>query len=124
MAEITLNVPAETTFGGVVGGVAALVAGESSFAYDRVMQLRAAVTEAFEHAMRALEDVDPSERQVRIRFDFTSARIQAHFVYKATAVSPEEEEIHLRLLRSLLDEVTILPDLAGGIWVHMVMLKE
>ena len=96
----------------ILRGTTALIAGNASFAYDQVMQLRVASSEIFDialrHAIRGQSPVEDLPITFRFAIGLDQLEIEATYSASPTASADVgEEEMESRaLLASLVDEVT------------------
>jgi anti-sigma regulatory factor (Ser/Thr protein kinase) len=92
-----------------------VIAGDMSFNYDEIVQLRVAVSEAFDLAVKAVSEViTPAvTTEVEVRFIISLDRLEVNIPYPREGVDQianEANQESLALLNSLVDEV----ELPGG----------
>ena len=112
---IVLRLPPKLQYLPVVRAAMGVIAGDMSFNYDEIVQLRVAVSEAFELAVKAAGEVITPVviTEVEVRFIIAVDRLEVNIPYPREGVDQitnESNEECLALLKSLVDEV----DLTGG----------
>ena len=107
---IEIRLPANSEYLSVLRAAVGVLAGSMSFNYDEIIQLRVAVSEAFNMAVRGFAPggTDPLSQQVTVQFVVQTDQIEVIIPSLAdyTVPSASEEEIESQaLLESLMDEV-------------------
>ena len=126
---IELRVPPKLEHQSVARAAIGVIAGGLSFNYDEIIQLRVAVSEAFEVMLRRVEKTDPeaSPSEVTIRFitdpDSVEVLIPA-WPSIAGYVATEEDAESQALLESLMDEIMLDGGNEDGPVVRMLKRKE
>jgi serine/threonine-protein kinase RsbW len=115
---IALRLPPKTQYLPVVRAAMGVIAGEMSFNYDEIVQLRVAVSEAFELAVRAAGEIiaPVAITEVEVRFIIALDRLEVNILYLREGVAritSEASEESLALLKSLVDEVELTGGTAG-----------
>ena len=109
---IELRVPPKLEHQSVARAAVGVIAGGLSFNYDEIIQLRVAVSEAFEIMLRRVQRTSPESKpsEVIIRFhtgtDGIEVLIPGWPAIPGHAATEEEAESQA-LLESLMDEITI-----------------
>ncbi len=124
---IEIRLPLRPGYLQVLRAAAGVIAGTLSFTYDEVMQLRAAVSEAFNVALGQAEAAGEAGEELTVRFRVDLAALEIQLEGPEGLVSslqrPEREESKV-LLESLMDEVDIDHDAAGKQVLRMTKRKS
>ena len=100
-----------------------------SFNYDEIIQIRIAVLEAAEMAMKYTteEERPPGEDHIAIRFDGASDKLEMLILppkgYKSQVAGEKMVESQA-LIRSLMDELEFGSDPAGKPWIRLAKHKS
>ncbi len=125
---IELRLPPDPQYLGVLRATTGVIAGDMSFNYDQIIQLRTAVGEAFELAIKSITKIkqDSKVGQLIVRFaiepDRLEIRVPAPTGYTTYHLTEDEMESRA-LLASLVDELEFGAGAAGEPMVHMVKYK-
>ncbi len=125
---IELRLPLKPEYLLILRATTGVVAGVISFNYEEIMQLRVAVSEVFE---LAIKHVTPGSgisevNELVVRFSVYPEKMEILIVGPRDYISylnTEEGKESLALLRSLTDEVEFGAAVAGKTVVHMVKYK-
>ena len=126
---IELRVPPKLEHQSVARAAIGVIAGDLSFNYDEIIQLRVAVSEAFEIMLRRVQRTSPesSPKEVIIRFitdpDSVEVTIPAWPSIPGYAETEEDAESKA-LLESLMDETKLNGADEGEPLVRMLKRKE
>ena len=106
-----------------------VIAGRMSFNYDDIIQLRTAISEAFELAIKHLTTGEQAQEthEVEVRFTIESDRIEVSIpapIGRVGQIDSGEEEERLALLGSLVDELGLGEGAAGGDLISLVKYKS
>lgn len=126
---IELRVPPKPEHQPVARAAIGVIAGSISFNYDEIIQLRVAMSEAFEIMLRRIQssngDSLPSEVTIRFSTDSDSIEVLIpDWPSNADYTATEEDEESLALLESLMDEIQVNGGGEGGPVIRMVKRKE
>ncbi|PKB64909.1 MAG: hypothetical protein BZY80_01595 [SAR202 cluster bacterium Io17-Chloro-G2] len=126
---IELRVPPKLEHQSVARAAIGVIAGGLSFNYDEIIQLRVAVSEAFEIMLRRVERTSPESAptEVIIRFKTDTDSIEVlipGWPSIAGYVASEEEAESQALLESLMDEIMLDGGNEGEPVVRMLKRKE
>ena len=125
---IELRLPLEAEHVAVLRAATGAIAGTISFNYDEIMQLRVAVVEVFEIAIRQVARQEHRSQigEFAALFELERERMQIlatyQPVYRGRPDTDEQQESEA-LLESLMDEVDFGIDTAGQASVRMVKYK-
>jgi anti-sigma regulatory factor (Ser/Thr protein kinase) len=105
-----------------------VIAGDMLFNYDEIVQLRIAVSEAFDLAVRAAgEIITPVViTEVEVRFIIALDRLEVNIPYPQEGVEQitnEANEESLALLKSLVDEVELTGGTAGNPLIRLLKYR-
>lgn len=126
---IELRVPPKLEHQAVVRAAIGVIAGGLSFNYDEIIQLRVAVSEAFEVMLRRVQrsgpEALPSEVTIRFKTDADSVEvlIPGWPSIPGYAATEEDAESHA-LLESLMDEIMLDGGSNGEPVVRMLKRRE
>jgi serine/threonine-protein kinase RsbW len=125
---IALRLPPKPQYLPVVRAAMGVIAGDMSFNYDEIVQLRVAVSEAFELAVRAAgEIITPVViTEVEVRFIIAPDRLEVNIPYPREGVDQitnEANEESLALLNSLVDEVELTGGTAGKPLIRLLKYR-
>ena len=126
---IELRLPLESGYLLILRVTTGVVAGVVSFNYDEIMQLRVAVSEVFDLAMKY---VTPGSRisgvnELAVRFSVHPDKIEIVIAGPrdyTSYLNREEGKENLALLRSLMDEVEFGGEVAGKTVLRMVKYRS
>ena len=126
---IELRVPPKLVHQSVARAAIGVIAGGLSFNYDEIIQLRVAVSEAFEIMFRRVQQTSPeaSPLEVTIRFSTDEYSIEVLFPPWPSIpgyVATEEDAESQALLESLMDEVQLNSGIPGGPVIRMLKRRE
>ena len=126
---IELRVPPQLEHQLVARAVIGVIAGGLSFNYDEIIQLRVAVSEAFEVMLRRIQraspDSSPSEVAIRFNVDTDSVEVLIPAWPAITGYFATEEDAESQaLLESLMDEIKLNGGNEGEPVVRMLKRKE
>lgn len=126
---IELRVPPKLVHQSVARAAIGVIAGGLSFNYDEIIQLRVAVSEAFEIMLRRVEQTSPeaSPLEVTIRFSTDADSIEVlipAWPSIPSYVATEEDAESQALLESLMDEVQLNSGSQNGPVVRMSKRRE
>ena len=126
---IELKVPPKLEHQSVVRAVIGVIAGGLSFNYDEIIQLRVAVSEAFEVMLRRVQRTGPedSPSEVTIRFNTDPDSVEVLIPAWPSVpgyVATEEDAESQALLESLMDEIMLNGAEEGEPVVRMLKRKE
>ena len=115
---VALRLPPKPQYLPVVRAVMGVIAGDMSFNYDQIVELRVAVSEAFELAIGAAgEAITPAAiTEIEVRFIIDLDRLEVNIPYPREGVeliTNQANEESLALLESLVDEVELTGEAAG-----------
>ncbi len=135
---IEIRLPPKPQYLSVLRATIGVIAGDMSFNYDEIIQLRVAVSEAFQMTIRQIPQESPGSivvgLVVRLTVEPDNLEIVIFKLQDYTSSSPHlgtnqplpsiEEEIESRaLLESLVDEVEMGREAAGEALIRMVKYK-
>ncbi len=126
---IELRVPPKLVHQSVARAAIGVIAGGLSFNYDEIIQLRVAVSEAFEIMFRRVQQTSPeaSPLEVTIRFSTDEYSIEVLIPPWPSIpgyVATEEDAESQALLESLMDEVQLNSGIPGGPVIRMLKRRE
>ena len=126
---IELRFPLKTEYVSVLRATVGVVAGGMFYNYDEIIELQAAVSEAFEFTCRRVGNTTQSspEVQLTVHFILEPARIEAVIFSPqdcANRSATEEEMEHVALLEILMDEVEVGSGTPGEPLIRAVKLKS
>ena len=126
---IELRVPPKLEHQSVARAAIGVIAGGLSFNYDEIIQLRVAVSEAFEIMLRRVQRTSPesSPSEVIIRFNMDTDSVEVlipAWPSIASYVATEEDAESQALLESLMDEIKLNGGDEGEPVVRMLKRKE
>jgi len=124
-----LRLPLKSEYLPILRATTGVVAGVASFNYDEIMQLRVAVSEVFDLAIRhVMLGKGVSEvSDVVVRFSVYTDKIEILVTGPqdyTSYLNSEEGKESLALLRSLMDEVEFGAEVAGKTVVRMVKYRS
>ena len=126
---IEVRLPLKAGYLSVLRATVGVIAGEMSFNYDEIIQLRVAVSEAFNMAVRWYAEAEPipASMELAVRFIVGRDRLEISIPNPGDhrAPPPLEEEIESQaLLESLMDEVEFGGQVFGKALVQMAKHKS
>ena len=126
---IELRVPPKLVHQSVARAAIGVIAGGLSFNYDEIIQLRVAVSEAFEIMLRRVEQTNPEAAplEVTIRFSTDTGSIEVLIPAWPSIpgyVATEEDAESQALLESLMYEVQLNSESQNGPVVRMLKRRE
>ena len=126
---IELRVPPKLEHQSVARAAIGVIAAGLSFNYDEIIQLRVAVSEAFEVMLRRVQQTSPedSPSEVTIRFKTDSDSVEVLIPAWPSIpgyVATEEDAESQALLESLMDEIMLNGGDEGEPVVRMFKRKE
>lgn len=126
---IELRLPLKPEYLPILRATMGVVAGVVSFNYDEIMQLRVAVSEVFDLAIKHVEPGSgfSEVNELAVRFSVHPDKLEVVIMgpkdYTSYLNTGEGRE-SLALLRSLTDEVEFGGEVAGKTLVHMVKYRS
>ncbi len=125
---LELRLPPKPEYISVLRAIIGVVAGALSFNYDQIIQLRVAVSEAFEIAIRSISCMKQAQEVDEIAVRFLIGPDRLEIVIPAPdehAIPPDtQEEMESQaLLRSLIDELEIGTAADGGSLIRLVKYR-
>lgn len=126
---VELRVPPKLEHLAVARAAIGVIAGGLSFNYDEIIQLRVAVSEAFEIVLRRVQRTNPesSPTEVIIRFNTDTDNIEVLIPAWPSIpgyVANEADAESQALLESLVDEITLDGGVEGEPVVRMLKRRE
>jgi anti-sigma regulatory factor (Ser/Thr protein kinase) len=126
---IALRLPPKLHYLPVVRAAMGVIAGDMSFNYDEIVQLRVAVSEAFDLAVKAAGEVITPVviTEVEVRFTIALDRLEVNIPYPREGVAQitsESNEESLALLKSLVDEVELTGGAAGTPLIRLLKYRK
>ena len=126
---IEVRLPPKSEYLPVLRATIGVIAGGMSFNYDDIIQLRTAISEAFELAIKHLPTVEqvPGVDGLEVRFTIEADRIEIRIpaqTYYVGQIDSEEEKESLALLGSLADEMELGTESGGGHFIRLVKYKS
>ena len=126
---IEIRVPPKLEHQQVARSAIGVIAGGISFNYDEIIQLRVAMSEAYEIMLRRVQQADsgsaPSEVTILFNIDTDSIEVLIPpWPLIAGYAATEEDEESKALLESLMDEIHLNGDIEGEPVVRMLKHKE
>lgn len=122
---IELRLPVKSEYLPILRATTGVVAGAIPFNYDEIMQLRVAVTEVFDLAIKHVkaESVVSQVNELAVHFWIHDDEIEILIASPGdytSYINREEGRENLALLRSLMDEVEFSAEVAGKTVAHIV----
>ncbi len=122
---IELRLPLKSEYLPILRATTGVVAGVIPFNYDEIMQLRMAVTEVFDLAIKHVkaESGTSQVNELAVHFWIHADEIEILIAGPGdytSYINREEGRENLALLRSLMDEVEFSAEIAGKTVVHIV----
>ena len=126
---IEVRLPPRLEYAGVLRAAVGVIAGGMSFNYDEIMQIRTALTEAFELAAAAFtpQETEAESSHMSVTFAVRQDRIEIELAdpgHGITRLGEEAEEESKALLTSLVDELEMGPGGGGRRVIRMVIYKK
>lgn len=125
---IELRLPLKIEYLPILRATTGVVAGVARFNYDEIMQLRVAISEIFDLAMKYVMPVSgvSEANELTVRFSVYPDKIEILIAGPkdyTSYLNTDEGEESLALLRSLTDEVEFDAEVAGKAVICMVKYK-
>lgn len=126
---IEIRIPPKLKHQQVARSAIGVIAGGISFNYDEIIQLRVAMSEAFEIMLRRVQRADsgssPSEVTILFNIDTDSIEVLIpRWPRIAGYAATEEDDESRALLESLMDEIHLNGDAEGEPVIRMLKHKE
>lgn len=123
---IELRVPLKSEYLLILRAITGVVAGVLSFNYDEIMQLRVAVSEIFDLAIKHLTRTSAAG-ELDVRFSIHPDKIEVLIMGPkgyTGHLNREEGKESMALLQSLMDEVEFGAEVAGRTLIRIVKYKS
>ncbi len=125
---VELRLPPSREYLPVLRAAVGVVAGTASFNHDDILQLRVAVTDAFDLASRQMNEAGGASKERGLTFRFVLGRGQLEVLVSGPKSLPEtpdstEEAESRALLKSVVDSVELGAE-AGGEWVIRLIKRK
>ena len=126
---IEVRLPPRLEHTAVLRAAVGVIAGGMSFNYDEIMQIRTALTEAFELAAAAFtpQETEAESSHMAVTFGVQQDRIAIELAdpgHGITRLGEEAAEESKALLKSLVDELEMGPSDDGRRIIRMVIYKK
>ena len=125
---LELRLPPRAEFLPLVRATAGVIGGGLSFGYDEIVQLRTAAAEAFEVAVQRTRHIGglSSEANLTIRFTITPDKLEIFIPIGEGVSGTVGSQVQVEseaLLASLMDEVELHNEAAGGLSLRLVKFR-
>ena len=121
---VLLRLPAKSDYLPILRATVGVVAGVMSFTYDEIVQIRVAVSEAFELAARRAQEADPSESDRTVEARIIVGPTELEVLVTPGPLESTDQIESRAVIETLVDRVEFGVEAAGKRAIRLVKRKS